>query len=473
MDIFLSYASEQRAVAEDIALALRGEGHSVFFDRSALPEGEAYNARIREAIDACDLFVFLVSPEAVSAGRYTLTELRFAETKWPSPAGRLLPVMVQPTDGPALPAYLRAVVILRPAGNIAAEVVAAVNRVLKPPWVRLVRRYAAPVVLVVLVGGGLGAWQAVEHERKCDQASGLVEAAKLHQGAGDYGAAWDRVAEASALCPGSENVAHGQAQLAIDWLDNIRVTLGKETFTAIVDKVQPALSRAAVDQDPKRAADALAHLGWADFLRSREGHGGLDPVGYYEQALARDAQNPYAHAFWGHYLLVTGGSADQAKAHFEQALGTAARRPFVRGIQISALLWQRNLALQDEVFRVVNDMRIRGESLPAGGSESLVSRLWSEYYDRLIHGNGKAAFLAALSAPDHLATFLWLFPAYAASSNREPYLLMVAQLQERNGNRSDALTSYQAVLAAASESGAAGSSIVETARRALRRLRSR
>jgi hypothetical protein len=62
MDIFISYASEQRATAEEIALALRAEGHEPFFDRSELPEGDAYNARIREAIRGCDLLIFLVSP---------------------------------------------------------------------------------------------------------------------------------------------------------------------------------------------------------------------------------------------------------------------------------------------------------------------------------------------------------------------------------------------------------------------------
>ena len=97
MDIFISYASEQRAVAEEIALSLRGEGHQAFFDRSELPDGDAYNARIREAIRACDVLIFLVSPESVSEGRYTLTELRFAEEKWRSPAGRVLPVMARPT----------------------------------------------------------------------------------------------------------------------------------------------------------------------------------------------------------------------------------------------------------------------------------------------------------------------------------------------------------------------------------------
>jgi hypothetical protein len=110
MDIFISYASEQRAVAEEIALSLRGEGHQAFFDRAELPEGDAYNARIREAIRACDLLIFLVSPESVSEGRYTLTELRFAEERWRSPAGRVLPVMARPTDTAAIPASLRAVV---------------------------------------------------------------------------------------------------------------------------------------------------------------------------------------------------------------------------------------------------------------------------------------------------------------------------------------------------------------------------
>jgi len=143
MDIFLSYASEQRASAEEIALALREEGHTVFFDRTELPEGEAYNARIREAIRKSDLLIFLLAPQAVSQGRYTLTELKFAEEQWPSPSGHVLPVMVAPTDLSLLPPYLRAVVVLRPAGNVPAEVVAAVERLSQPRWKRAMRPYAA------------------------------------------------------------------------------------------------------------------------------------------------------------------------------------------------------------------------------------------------------------------------------------------------------------------------------------------
>ena len=79
VNVFLSYASEQKDVARSIEIALRGEGHSVFLDRSALEAGETYNDQIREAIAASDLFVFLITPEALAAGRYTLTELELAD----------------------------------------------------------------------------------------------------------------------------------------------------------------------------------------------------------------------------------------------------------------------------------------------------------------------------------------------------------------------------------------------------------
>jgi tetratricopeptide (TPR) repeat protein len=474
MDIFISYASEQRATAEEIALALRAEGHRPFFDRSELPEGDAYNARIREAIRGCDLLIFLLSPESVSDGRYTLTELRFAEEKWRSPAGHVLPVMVRSTDAAGIPAYLRAVVILRPAGNVPAEVVAAVERLSKPGWVRVVRRYAVPLVAVAVIGVGVGAWRAVESWRTCGQALRLVQEAKLHQGAGDYAAAWKGYAEGLALCPGSAEAAEGQERLAMDWLQNARVTVGRESFTQLAGRVQPALSRAALARDDRRAADALAHLGWADFLRSREGNTGLDPVRYYRQALQRDPDNAYAHAFWGHHILVTSGDAAAAKAHFDKALGTTASRPLVRGLQISALSWRRAADRDYEVVRVASDMRTNGESLPAvgGTAETLVSAIWDVYHAALVRGHDKETFLGALPSKDLLDTFLWLFPAYANSSNRYAYLFMLAQLQERNGDRTDSVANYRSLLALLAEQRSNPWGMAEAARKAIARLQS-
>lgn len=127
MQIFLSYPSERRDVAEPLALALRDRGHEVFFDRDDLGPGNAYTARIEEGIKAADLMIFLISPESVQPGRFTLTELGFARKHWRGASRRILPVMVAPTDMAQVPAFAKAVNILTPKGNLVAEVAAAVD----------------------------------------------------------------------------------------------------------------------------------------------------------------------------------------------------------------------------------------------------------------------------------------------------------------------------------------------------------
>jgi sulfatase modifying factor 1 len=129
MRIFLSYSSKDRALAEPIYYALRADRHKVFFDRSDLPPGQEYDAHIRQAIEAADLFIFLVSPDSISEGSYTLAELDIAQKTWGSPGGRVLPVLVRPTELARVPAYLRAVTILEPDGNVPALVGDAVHRI--------------------------------------------------------------------------------------------------------------------------------------------------------------------------------------------------------------------------------------------------------------------------------------------------------------------------------------------------------
>jgi len=126
VNIFLSHSSAQKDIAEGICFALQAAGHDVFFDREDLPSGQSYDKRIAEAIDGCELFVFLISPESVKKRHYALTELKVARRKWDNPSGRVLPVMVVPTPLENVPAYLKAVTILEPEGNLAAEVVMAV-----------------------------------------------------------------------------------------------------------------------------------------------------------------------------------------------------------------------------------------------------------------------------------------------------------------------------------------------------------
>lgn len=127
MRIFLSYASEQRPVAEAIAFTLRGRGHVTFLDKEDLPPGSSYDQQIARAVAASDLLLFLISPESVTPGRYTLSELAFARKKWRSGRDHVLPVLVKATPREAIPAYLGSVQFLTPEGNVAAEVAAVVD----------------------------------------------------------------------------------------------------------------------------------------------------------------------------------------------------------------------------------------------------------------------------------------------------------------------------------------------------------
>ncbi len=151
MRIFLSYAWQDREQAESVYLALRDQGHRVFFDRADLPAGEEYHNRIREAIEAASLFIFLISPQALDAESYTLTELEIAENN----RVKLLPVMLVETEIAKLPASLRAVTIHRSDGNIAASVAAQVHRIAIGFKRTRLKRFAAALLSIVVIGAGL------------------------------------------------------------------------------------------------------------------------------------------------------------------------------------------------------------------------------------------------------------------------------------------------------------------------------
>jgi hypothetical protein len=126
--VFVSYAHEDRDPAERIALALRESDNQVFFDRDALPEGDGFHRRIRKELQASDCMVFLLSPDSVDPGSYCLSELKLARQRWPHPGSSVLPVLVRDMEFDAIPNYLRAVTVLMPEGDVAAEVEACIAR---------------------------------------------------------------------------------------------------------------------------------------------------------------------------------------------------------------------------------------------------------------------------------------------------------------------------------------------------------
>jgi hypothetical protein len=210
-----------------------------------------------------------------------------AKKRWRHPGGHLLPVKVAPTPIEAIPAYLRAVTILEPQGDLVAETLAAVDATRLPP--RRGRVLAMLAMVIVLAGAlavaGFMQWQ----RQRTDEAQVTALAAATRQlcESGNYALAWQGYDKAIAHYPDRQPLRHAREVCGMRWLREIHVREGKETFTDIVNRVLPVLAEGAALASGQHAADLLAHMGWADFLRIRDGASGLDPPAYYRKALRR------------------------------------------------------------------------------------------------------------------------------------------------------------------------------------------
>lgn len=111
--VFLSYASEDRAVAIKIRDALEAEGVDVFFDKDNLQAGNDFQAKLRQSISESALFIPVISKNTLTGQR------RFFRIEWYqaldevlkiAPTERfILPVVIDntPPTEPAVPEGLR------------------------------------------------------------------------------------------------------------------------------------------------------------------------------------------------------------------------------------------------------------------------------------------------------------------------------------------------------------------------------
>ena len=136
--IFLSYAREDTEAARRIAEALRGFGLEVWFDQSELRGGDAWDAKIKQQIRECALFVALVSAhtQARSEG-YFRREWKLAVERTHDMAESrtfVLPVAIDdtPEKGALVPEqFLRVHWTRLPGGRPTPQFVAEVEAMLR------------------------------------------------------------------------------------------------------------------------------------------------------------------------------------------------------------------------------------------------------------------------------------------------------------------------------------------------------
>jgi tetratricopeptide (TPR) repeat protein len=138
--VFLSYASEDARAAERICTTLRAAGIEVWFDRSELRGGDAWDSAIRRQIKNCALFIPLISSNshARSEGYFRL-EWKLAVDRshlMASDRAFLVPVVIDgtPDTDDRIPERFREVQWMRlPDGETPSAFVEHISRLLSLP----------------------------------------------------------------------------------------------------------------------------------------------------------------------------------------------------------------------------------------------------------------------------------------------------------------------------------------------------
>jgi len=321
-----------------------------------------------------------------------------------------------------------------------------------------------------LIAGIYGGWAffsgQLERRHAIDH---LLASEAVQLRSSDYESAWNTLGQAATIDSNSARVQQAQEDVAMQWLDNIRIS-GYQTFASITEKLEPVLTRGVASaKSPQRQADLMAHLGWSYFLRSRELPSSPDPEPSYRDALLKDPANPYAHAMWGHWILWNHQSLAKASEHFAAALATprADLRPYIRSMQLSALNNEDTPEAVAETIRVANDIRKEHGNLDPPWPHDLLNLYWQQMVPPY---ELKTAFLSAVPPLDHLDTFDWLLQR-AGPDDPDPlsHAYIRSALLEAAGRRDEALAGYRS-LQARFDPDTSGSTLADATRKAIVRL---
>jgi hypothetical protein len=250
-------------------------------------------------------------------------------------------------------------------------------------------KWVGIITALISFGGALyglihSAGELRDHKRVFGE---QFKSGQAQEAAGDFAGAWDSISHAEAtvadegvfakllggLSAEQQQARTAEQDLAMEWLRSSRVPEGTQ-FSTIADKLLSVLTVGAEASSGARKADLLAHLGWAYFLKQRDGDVSLRPETEYKEALTADPKNPYANVFWGHWILWKHGPLNEANGRFAAALSSDRERSVVRHFQLAALANVRSNDADAEWLRVVSDMLSANEKIDPAVRDGVCNR---------------------------------------------------------------------------------------------------
>jgi len=304
----------------------------------------------------------------------------------------------------------------------------------------------AGVVLLAVVLGGYVWYRGQAAERVATEASArlertrqraaLVEAATGQRQRRQFGDAVKTLEAARQLDPEAADARLLLEDVAMQWLREVQRDESIKTFGEAMKPALAIVDRALPGSSGSRRADLLAHQGWATFLLWRDGNDRKlrPPSLRYREALAIDADNPYANAMLAHWTLWASDDVDEAARLFGAGLRGNRAVEAVRSLQWAAYQNDSSVRAQVELIRLADVMRRANEKLTPWQSQTM----WGIYYFALptYRDAMRLQLLRAVSPDDHLATLRWAFDEFMASdASRRQTIRYYAALLDMEAGR--------------------------------------
>jgi tetratricopeptide (TPR) repeat protein len=329
--------------------------------------------------------------------------------------------------------------------RLATSLKLARTRSLPKPWLWFAAAALVAIALFLAANAGIGPWRA-SHERNARVAE-LLKTAATQRSQTEYESAFDSYQQVLSLDSSHLAALNGQVEAAMLWLENFHVLVGEGQKAE--DLAAPVLGRlktvleaglARTSGRDARAADILAHLGWAHWLNEKIAFKEFDGAErVFRQSLAIDSSNVFANSMMGNWLLQTRGDSAAAMRHFQVALATGKQRPLVRSMQLGGLLYDNDPGMHAELAKALNQMRKNNESVEPG----IKSRARSLYDVSVSQGNEFREVLAAVAPDENWKTYLWLSPGAPADVRQD---FVHASLAEFSDNRAGAVSEFKTLL---------------------------
>ncbi len=310
----------------------------------------------------------------------------------------------------------------------------------------------AVTALISLVAGSLQLNGLLQASReRSDSVQKLVKAADMQIEYNDLDSALQLVEQALALQPGSRDAGEREVTVAM-MLFRHGFDYTKTGYREKIESLLPVLYRGAVDADPVRAADSLAHIGLANRIRQFDQNRKFPIEEYFQRAIALDSDNVFAHVFWAECCLADdkrlgcGNNLEAAVEHFALALQDGRQQDYVRRQRFDRL---RSTSVEGADILLIGEMiTCWRNKIPLDEKQlAMILHDLSGFFDPDERSVKKLQNLLHRYQPAEMLGMLeWAGEGqnWQQNNNGPRLMALMAHLTELSGNRPLAIARYRA-----------------------------